>query len=286
MAEKSMRLEDLIAPGDPPIKVMRAYHTSIVRHKHDFYELVYVTEGFCLHDVYGEIMLLMEGDLFILKPGVPHRYTGNRVTRIFNCVFSAQALEPYLDDLKNLSGLDRLFSPDITGRVPLLHLSLNERKKCLRQITGMLEECEERQPGWMLRLSSLLTSLLVDYSRVYDEHVGNDSKNAAYFGYVAQALSYIDAHYADPNLSVREIAAQAGVSGDYLSRQFRLSLGIAAQEYLKRYRFARAMELLQTGLPVSDVAKQVGFANLCHFSREFKKEMGLTPSKYRAQNES
>ena len=81
------------------------------------------------------------------------------------------------------------------------------------------------------------------------------------------------------------IAASVGVSSDYLSRQFRQVTGIGVQEYLRRYRFARAMELLQTGLSVGDVAARVGFGSLCHFSREFKREMGVTPSQYKAQNE-
>lgn len=285
MPEKTSRLIEFIRPDEPPVRVMSAYHTSIGRHDHDFYELVYVKEGFCLHDVYGEVTLLMEGDLFILKPGVAHRYIGNRVTRIFNCIFSEQALFGGREQLNSLPGMDRLFSEDRAERIPRLHLSLGERKRCQRQLELMLEECAERQSGWGLRLSGLLICVLVDYARSYAAHVGADSESAAYSGYVAQALSYIDARFADPELTVREIAAQVGVSGDYLSRQFRQVLGIAAQEYLKRYRFARAMAMLQTDMPVGEVAGEVGFRSLCHFSREFKKEMGVTPSQYRNQEE-
>ncbi|MDD6871892.1 MAG: AraC family transcriptional regulator [Clostridiales bacterium] len=285
MPDRTMRLDSMFRPGEPPVKVMSAYHTSVGRHDHEFYELVYVTEGFCLHDAYGEITLLMEGDVFILKPGVEHRYIGNRVTSIFNCVFSAQALEGQIEALTRLPGMDRLFSKDLSEHVPRLHLSLGERKSCQRQLTLMKDECTERRSGWELRLISLLTCVLVDYARAFADHVGANSDPAAYSGYVAQALSYIDAHYADPELTVREVASQVGVSGDYLSRQFRQVLGIASQEYLKRYRFARAMELLQTDQPVGEVAQQVGFCSLCHFSREFKKEMGITPSQYRSQNE-
>ena len=285
MPDRTMRLDSMFRPDEPPVKVMSAYHTSVGRHDHEFYELVYVTEGFCLHDAYGEITLLMEGDVFVLKPGVEHRYIGNRVTSIFNCVFSAQALEGRIESLTRLPGMERLFSGDLSEHVPRLHLSLGERKSCQRQLTLMKEECTERRSGWELRLTSLLTCVLVDYARAYADHVGANSDSAAYSGYVAQALSYIDAHYADPELTVREVASQVGVSGDYLSRQFRQVLGIASQEYLKRYRFARAMELLQTDQPVGEVAQQVGFRSLCHFSREFKKEMGITPSQYRSQNE-
>ncbi|MBQ2955895.1 MAG: helix-turn-helix transcriptional regulator [Clostridia bacterium] len=284
MPEKTIRLHELIRQDEPPVRVMRSYHTTIGRHDHDFYELVYVTEGFCLHEVYGEVTLLMEGDLFILPPGVAHRYIGNRVTRIFNCVFSGQAFVGSRDKLAGLPGMEQLFSAE-DERIPLLHLSLNERKRCRRQLEIMLEECTERQTGWGLRLSGLLTCVLVDYARSFSSHVGADTENSVYSGYVAQALSYIDAHFAEPELTVREIAAQVGVSADYLSRQFRKALGIGAQEYLKRYRFARAMALLQADIPVGEAAREVGFSSLCHFSREFKKELGVTPSQYRNQEE-
>lgn len=285
MPEKTIRLIELIRPDEPQVRVMSAYHTSIGRHDHDFYELVYVKEGFCLHDAYGEVTLLMEGDLFILKPGVAHRYIGNRVTRIYNCIFSEQALLGGREQFDGLPGMDRLFSADKSERIPLLHLSLNERKRCRRQLELMLEECTERQSGWGMRLSGLLLCVLVDYARSFSSHVGEDSESAAYSGYVTQALSYIDAHFAEPELTIREIAQAVGVSADYLSRQFHKALGIPAQEYLKRYRFARAMALLQNDLPVGEAAREVGFRSLCHFSREFKKEMGVTPSQYRNQEE-
>ncbi len=284
--DKTIRLKKWIASDEPNVVVMSTYHTSTEKHDHDFYELVYVVEGFCLHDAYGSVTLLMEGDLFILPPGVAHRYFGNRVTTIYNCIFTEQALGSWKERLSRLPGVERLFCDDPSDRVPHIHLSLNERKKVLKLLRAMLEEWDERPVGWEVRLSGMLISLLVDYSRAFCEHVGTDKESGAYSAYVAQALTYIDEHYADPELSVRAIASHVGVSGDYLSRQFRQVLGIAAQEYLKRYRFARAMALLQTEQPVGDVASQVGFRSLCHFSREFKKEMGVTPSQYRSQNDA
>ena len=43
------------------------------------------------------------------------------------------------------------------------------------------------------------------------------------------------------------------------------------------------MELLQGERPVGEVAQAVGFGSLCHFSREFRKELGITPTQYRLQ---
>ncbi len=281
----SIRLDSLLCPGDPAVRVMRAHHTSGSRHDHDFYELVYVTEGFCLQDSAGSVILLTEGDLFVIKPGVSHKYIGNRVTHIFNCVFDRRAVGDYWPELTPLPGLERLFDPTSSEGLPRLHLALAERKAFLRLLTMMCDECDQHDIGWRARLQSLLICLLIEFSRAYREHMGNAPEGTAYSTYVTQALAQIDAHYADSSLTVSAIAASVGISSDYLSRQFRQITGIAVQEYLRRYRFARAMELLQAGLPVGDVATQVGFGSPCHFSREFKREMGITPSQYKTQNE-
>lgn len=279
----TLHLRDLIAPNDPPVRVMAAYHTSGDRHDHDFCELVYVTEGFCLQDADGSVSLLMEGDLFILKPGVSHKYMGNRVTHIYNCIFQVDALGESLSELRALPGLDRLFSDDLSLNPPRLHLSLSERKTVRRMLANMCEECENRPMGWHVRLTGQLSGLLVEYARAYQAHVGAAEESGLYSTYVPQALSYIDSNYTRSDLTVQTIASQVGVTGDYLSRQFKQVTGIAVQEYLRRYRFARAMELLQGEQPVGEVARSVGFGSLCHFSREFKKELGITPTQYRLQ---
>ena len=279
----TLHLRDLIAPDAPPVRVMAAYHTSANRHDHDFFEMVYVTDGFCLQDAAGSVSLLMEGDLFILKPGVSHKYMGNRVTHIYNCVFQLDALGESLSELRALPGLDRLFSGDLSLNPPRLHLSLSERKTVRRMLANMCEECTNHPMGWHVRLAGQLSGLLVEYARAYQAHVGAAEESGLYSTYVPQALSYIDSNYTRSDLTVQTIASQVGVTGDYLSRQFRQVTGIAVQEYLRRYRFARAMELLQGERPVGEVAQAVGFGSLCHFSREFRKELGITPTQYRLQ---
>lgn len=280
----TIRLNTLIGETDPPVKVMPAYHTAGGRHSHDFYELVYVTEGYCLHSVGDFGGLLMEGDIFILPPGVSHKYSGNRVTRIYNCVFGESALEPHLEEMKKLPGLEALFSGKPGQNTPRMWLPLNERKPLLRRIKAMCDESDARQLGWNVRLPGELLCLLVEYSRAYRIHADEGRGDNAYPAYVQQALGVIDANYADCDLSVHRIAAQVGVSDDYLTRQFRQVTGISTQEYLRRYRFARAMSLLETDSPVGDVARLAGFRSLSYFSREFTRELGVSPSKYRKQN--
>jgi AraC-like DNA-binding protein len=105
----------------------------------------------------------------------------------------------------------------------------------------------------------------------------------SYVGYVSGALADIEAHYHEP-LSVHGIAASLGISADHLTRQFRQTMGITPVEYLKRYRFARALELLRQQQPVSEVCQAVGFRHISHFSREFKALFDMTPSAFQHQS--
>ena len=73
------------------IHVMAATHTTVDRHKHSFYELVFVREGYCLHHLADSVSLAMEGDILLIKPGVAHRYAGTRECKIFNCLFLQEA---------------------------------------------------------------------------------------------------------------------------------------------------------------------------------------------------
>lgn len=280
MNHSTMKLQSMIAPGEPAVQVLPSHHLNVSLHDHDFYELVYVTEGYCLNNVGGLSTLLMEGDCIILPPGVVHTYSGNRVTRIYNCVFDAAALGPHLEQLRQLAGLNSLFG---AGEVLRLRLSLSERKMFLKWIASMAELRSSKPLGWEVQLPSELACLLVEYARACASRSDASAGEDPYPAYVWKAMSVIDGNYHDCDLSVHRIASLVGCSDDHLTRQFKQVTGISTQEYLRRYRFARAMSLLQTGDSIAQVAKLSGFRTLSYFSREFTKELGITPSNYRNQ---
>ena len=66
-----------------------------------------------------------------------------------------------------------------------------------------------------------------------------------------------------------------GMELDGLDSDTQQAAGEVLNEYSDTYNQA-----------IGEVAEQVGFRSLCHFSREFKKEMGVTPSQYRSQNDA
>lgn len=81
---------------------------------------------------------------------------------------------------------------------------------------------------------------------------------------------------------VGELAEMLGVTTTHLSRCCRLAGGRSAIDLLQDRRLSEARRLLvETDLPVHDIAAQVGFSSAAYFTRAFQQETGLAPSAFR-----
>ncbi|MDJ0595617.1 MAG: AraC family transcriptional regulator [Pleurocapsa sp. MO_226.B13] len=95
-----------------------------------------------------------------------------------------------------------------------------------------------------------------------------------------RAIDYIQAHLAE-DLSLDAIATEIGMSRFYFCRLFKQSTGITPYQYLIKCRIDRAKVLLRQGkLGITDIAVEVGFSNQSHFTKHFKRLVGVTPKKF------
>jgi transcriptional regulator GlxA family with amidase domain len=91
----------------------------------------------------------------------------------------------------------------------------------------------------------------------------------------------IEAGFAEA-LSVRGLAAEAGLSERSLLRRFKAATGLAPLAYLQHTRIQAARQRLESGPdPVEAIAYEVGYEDATAFRKVFRKLTGLTPSDYR-----
>ncbi|MDA3957587.1 helix-turn-helix domain-containing protein [Oceanispirochaeta sp.] len=98
---------------------------------------------------------------------------------------------------------------------------------------------------------------------------------------IRRAQSYIRKNYASPQLSLEEVSHYVEVSRTHLSAQFKKESGMTFRDYLTKTRIDSAKKLLEeTNLRVYEICEIVGYPNVEHFSRIFKKVTGISPNRY------
>ena len=101
-----------------------------------------------------------------------------------------------------------------------------------------------------------------------------------------RVVHYLEQHY-DQALDVPAIAAATNMSVSSLHHTFKAATALTPMQYLKRIRLHRARLLLMDETHnASDAAYQVGYNSVAQFSRDFKQQFGLTPSRHRKENKA
>ena len=99
---------------------------------------------------------------------------------------------------------------------------------------------------------------------------------------IVEIISHIRNDY--KNVTLETLSDSFHLSKPYLSKYIREKAGMTFQEVVKKERMKRARALLkETNQTVETIAAEVGYENVEHFNRLFKKSYGMTPIQYRRQ---
>ncbi len=96
-----------------------------------------------------------------------------------------------------------------------------------------------------------------------------------------ESLKYIDQNLCETDLSLQTVSDHIFVSKYHYSRVFQKKTGVGFKEYIMSRRIETAKKLLIKGESVTSVCYSVGYNDLTHFSRIFKRLVGISPSTYR-----
>ena len=171
-----------------------------------------------------------------------------------------------------------------------LHLSSRERMVVNDCLTSIRYELEHAIDTHSKTLIVSYIELFLNYcNRFYDRqfitrgHVNKDL--------LARFEKVLDDYFAsemplESGLpSVRYCAEKLFLSANYLGDLLKKETGKSAQEHiqLKMINFAKE-RLFEPGKSISEIAYELGFKHPQHFTRMFKKQVGLSPAEYRSMN--
>jgi len=256
------------------------YETGYVQawSAHPVWHLWYVLHGRALVSIREASFVAHQGEFFLIPGGTPHALAVpppeacHMFDVKFDCVVEPMPGAGATSALGNILGLDHaLHGRDDCGLQPLIESLLLEgqlrRPAWQNAVRGMFEEI----------LSLVVRRLTAAAPSGPETCVGRDLWPVA----IRRAVEFIEEHYPRP-VRLRDIAAHAGLSPKYLVTSFRTTVGCTPWEFLVRTRIRAARGLLASGeLLVKEVARRAGFESIQHFSRTFRRRVGLSPSAYR-----
>ncbi|MFM9280567.1 helix-turn-helix transcriptional regulator [Paenibacillus jiagnxiensis] len=251
-------------------------------HEHPQYEINVVLDGEQHMTVEGKHYVQQAGDLMLLRPGIVHSSKSGGAPFTYFCMHFD------IDDKLFLSLLARLeqelFPADGAVAVQL--------KPALAKLLDLAESETGNTVARRMRMQSAVFELFA----VLWEAVSSEAAGLSAGAYdrtelahqIASRLQGIanqtfrqgteeDGHY-----GIDDIAAELGISVSHCGRVFRQVFGESPRTYLSRLVLHEAKLLLaDAAMPVQQIAAMLGYRDIAHFSRQFKRWSGMSPSEFR-----
>ena len=174
-----------------------------------------------------------------------------------------------------------LFSDD-RGNVLLLYDAPPELDA---RLTEAVRAALGGELGLTVQMETEPVASLTRIAEAYDSAMERLLSSAQLSPIVDGAKAYIAAHYADPDLSLMEVAEALNAHPAYLSRTMKQELGMPFAKYLTNVRIGKAVQLMRDpSIRIWKVAEMVGYSGGNYFSAAFKKVLGVSPADYRMED--
>ena len=258
-------------------------YTPAIPHHHNFFEMFFVLEGHCIHQVGENKSILHAGDLCLIQPKVTHSLDVNDESVIIDVLIRRSTFRQYFYSiLRGDNLLSNFFMTTLISK-PGIDYLLFHAQNDPDLYYAFLELCSEsfdQQAYYNELLNAVLTKIFVLLLRRYMESCELPADHPADSDVALRFVRYIQDHSTDVTLT--SLADAFHYSPEHASRTIRHTTGQTFSQLLTSIRLENAKQLLRdTSMNVLDIALQVGYEGSDQFIRAFRKHNQTTPSEYR-----
>lgn len=249
-------------------------------HRHDFYEVLYVTGGEGTHFIDFNAYPIEPHTVYFISPGQVHYWHTTIPIEGEILVFTHDFLLLAPTDYMVLSELS--FFHTVEGG-PVLKLNEAEH----RQISTLFRNIAHEFHVFDFRASSMLRAylhiLLVQIQRIcatLESEAGDNRTDISQK--LTRQFKQLVSNQSDSGQSVQAYAGQLGVSVNHLNKTVKATTGFSPGQLIRKELVLEAKRLFtHTDLTATEVGYRLGFDDASYFGRFFKREVGVTPGQFR-----
>ncbi|NMA19919.1 MAG: helix-turn-helix domain-containing protein [Lentisphaerae bacterium] len=244
-------------------------------HSHDYYELVIVVRGEGIHWIQGKRYDLAPGQVYLLRPGDTHYYEDFQHLTLQNFMFSRGVLRTCGKLLRALSGYETFFQNDEIQPKIKINSSLIAESDVILQYIGQENQRKSYQNSLLQfsYIAMLLGKLLDEEATGVTVLFPKDN--------LQNAIAYMRQNYSK-RICVKVLADICNMSYSSFHVKFRQEFAASPMQWLMNFRLQKAMQMLmRSEKSIAEVAYACGFVDPLYFSRQFRKNIGCSPRKYR-----
>lgn len=247
-------------------------------HRHDFYEILYLTKGSGIHIIDSNEYLIKPPCVFFLSPGQAHKLDISHDIEGYIFLFAS---EFYLFDQKDKNRLLEFpFFFSINQVNPPLFLPLKQDEVFIENLfTRGCSQLEKNKTGSDEVIRSILDLLLLTCNQLYPDQstVGKSRGNIL----VKKFLLLIEENF-QKNLRVSDYAGMLAITPHHLTQVVKQLTGKTSTELLQEKLIIEVKKLLiHSYLSITEIVDFLSFSDPSYFTKFFKKRTGETPLEYR-----
>jgi AraC-like DNA-binding protein len=182
-------------------------------------------------------------------------------------------------DFESLGRLFRTSIPTLQKNLGILRRWSSRESQLHEDLVRPPVATEARHSWFQAKILELL-SLHLFYQPSIEQPLYETTLGKKVHRHVRQALGLLEGRLTEP-LDLNDLADDVGCAPHYLSRLVKQDTGKTLSLHLRALRVNRAVQLLATHTHnVTEVALEVGYNSLSHFSKAFMQEQGMSPSSF------
>ncbi len=250
-------------------------------HRHDFFEVLYLLKGSGYHVIDGNKYDIKPPCVFFMSPGQAHKIEFSQDIEGFIFIFTA---EFYLINQSNQNRLIEFpFFFTIKQDNPPLILSEESDVIFLERL--FRKGISEMQKGnrYSLELARSLLDLILTTSASLYKSEENILKGQGHI-VIKKFFQLVEENYLN-NLTVSQYADLMALTPNHLTQTVSQLTGKTSSQIIKSKQILEIKRLLvHTNLTVTEISQRLNFPDQSYFAKFFKREVGLSPLKYRVRS--